>query len=103
MMIFLFSTLTFETMGVWPEIADGTDVNACDVSEELGIVAVADDFGRVRIYRFPNAQSESESLELLGHSSHVTGVTFLPGLTIFIFFLVKKSNPKPFVHKNVVL
>ena len=24
-------------------------------------------------------QMESESLELLGHSSHVTGVTFLPG------------------------
>jgi microtubule-associated protein-like 1/2 len=90
-------------MGVWPEIADGTDVNACDVSEELRIVAVADDFGRVRIYRFPNAQSESESLELLGHSSHVTGVTFLPGLPIFLYFLVKKNNPKPFVHKNVVL
>jgi WD40 repeat protein len=43
------------------------------------VVAVADDFGRVRIYRFPNAQTEAESLELLGHSSHVTGVTFLPG------------------------
>ena len=71
--------MTFETLGIWPEIADGTDINACDVSQELGIIAAADDFGRVRIYRYPNAQSEAESLELLGHSSHVTGVTFLPG------------------------
>ena len=66
-------------MGIWPEIADGTDINACDVSQELSIIAAADDFGRVRIYRYPNAQSEAESLELLGHSSHVTGVTFMPG------------------------
>lgn len=66
-------------MGVWPEIADGTDINAVDVSDELNVVAVADDFGRVRVYRYPNSQSDAESLELLGHSSHVTGVTFLPG------------------------
>ena len=32
-------------MGVWPEIADGTDINAVDVSDELNVVAVADDFG----------------------------------------------------------
>jgi hypothetical protein len=35
-------------LGVWPEVADGTDINAVDVSEETAIVAVADDFGRVR-------------------------------------------------------
>ena len=53
-------TISFETLGIWPSIADGTDINACsfyNLSETSGgkysydILAVGDDFGRVRLYR----------------------------------------------------
>lgn len=70
-------TLTFETLSVWSRAADGTDVNACAAS---GSVLVAgDDFGRVRAYRYPATQPLAGSVEMLGHSAHVTDVAFLAG------------------------
>ena len=68
-------TLTFETLGAWPEQADGTDINSCDVSD--GILAVSNDFGTVRVYQYPSNQSNAEYAEFLGHSAHVTGIAFL--------------------------
>jgi microtubule-associated protein-like 1/2 len=73
-------TLTFETIGIWPQIADGTDVNTCAASNDL--VAVGDDFGRVRLYKYPAIQSETDSVELLGHSDHVKNVAFSDGQII---------------------
>ena len=35
---------------------------------------VGDDFGRVRIYKYPVIQGEAESVELLGHADHVMHV-----------------------------
>ncbi len=57
--------------------ADGTDVNACDATDSL--VAAGDDFGRVRAYAYPATQPRSGSVELHGHSAHVTDVAFLGG------------------------
>jgi len=68
-------TLTFETLGAWPEQADGTDINSCDASNET--LVVSNDFGTVRVYKYPSNQSNAEYLELLGHSAHVTGIAFL--------------------------
>ena len=70
-------TLTFETLGIWPEIADGTDINVCDAANDL--LVVGDDFGRVRLYNFPANHTKVKSKELLGHSAHVTGVMAMHG------------------------
>ena len=69
-------TLTFETLGIWPTIADGTDVNVCSVYHSGQILATGDDFGRVRIYQFPTNQANADSKELHGHSDHVKNVAF---------------------------
>ena len=70
-------TITFETLGIWPEIADGTDINVCDANGDLLIVG--DDFGRVKLYNYPAHRTHVKSKELLGHSAHVSGVTALRG------------------------
>lgn len=49
-------TLTFNTLGIWPEGADGTDVNQCDRSHDGDLMATADDFGKVKLYSYPVIQ-----------------------------------------------
>ncbi|KAK9511688.1 hypothetical protein O3M35_000303 [Rhynocoris fuscipes] len=70
-------TLTFTSVGIWPETADGTDVNACCVSNSKALLATADDFAKVKLYAYPTIQPKSVCHTYGGHSSHVTNVTFL--------------------------
>ena len=39
--------------GIWPDGADGTDVNSVDRSKGKQLVATGDDFGNVNLYRYP--------------------------------------------------
>lgn len=61
--------------------ADGTDINAVDRTHKdtekgYSILALGDDFGKVRLFRFPCLKKGADSLEGNGHSSHVTNVKF---------------------------
>lgn len=69
--------LSFSTVGIWPEGADGTDVNACERSHDENLIATGDDFGKVKLYSYPACQPKSLNHTYGGHSSHVTNVTFL--------------------------
>uniref|UniRef100_A0A8D0DEY9 EMAP like 2 n=2 Tax=Sander lucioperca TaxID=283035 RepID=A0A8D0DEY9_SANLU len=70
-------TLSFTTFGIWPDGADGTDINAVCRSHDGSLVASADDFGKVHLFSFPCSQPRAPSHEYGGHSSHVTNVAFL--------------------------
>ncbi|GAB1609644.1 echinoderm microtubule-associated protein-like 2 isoform X3 [Argonauta hians] len=71
-------TLTFNLAGIWPEGADGTDINACCRSNnDKQLAATADDFGKVNLYRYPCSQPSAKAHTYGGHSSHVTNVAFL--------------------------
>ncbi|XP_036934516.1 echinoderm microtubule-associated protein-like 2 isoform X1 [Acanthopagrus latus] len=70
-------TLAFSTFGVWPDGADGTDINAVCRSHDGSLLASADDFGKVHLFTFPCSQPRAPSHEYGGHSSHVTNVAFL--------------------------
>lgn len=70
-------TLSFTTVGIWPENADGTDVNSCERSHNSRLLATADDFGKVKLYSYPVVQPRSLCHTYGGHSSHVTNVAFL--------------------------
>lgn len=48
--------LSFPTIGIWPDDADGTDVNACERSHSARLLATADDFGKVKLYAYPCSQ-----------------------------------------------
>ncbi|XP_055372451.1 echinoderm microtubule-associated protein-like 2 isoform X2 [Condylostylus longicornis] len=70
-------TLTFNSIGIWPEHADGTDVNSAASSHDKSLIASGDDFGRVRLFVYPAMQPKSLAHNYNGHSSHVTSVGFL--------------------------
>lgn len=64
--------------GIWPENADGTDVNTCTRSHSSKLLATGDDFGKVKLFSYPASVPKCLSHIHGGHSSHVTAVDFLP-------------------------
>ena len=64
--------------GIWPEDADGTDVNACCRSNtgDRDLLATADDFGKVKLFRYPCIVPRADHRPYGGHSSHVTNLGF---------------------------
>jgi len=74
-------TLTWATQGIWSHGMDGSDINHCDRSIEphpdgYKLLASGDDFGQVKIFRYPSMNLASEAVVCRGHSSHVTKVKF---------------------------
>ncbi|KTG41402.1 hypothetical protein cypCar_00000837 [Cyprinus carpio] len=69
--------LGFSVFGIWPEGADGTDINALCRSHDKNLLASADDFGKVHLFSNPCSQPRAPSHIYGGHSSHVTNVAFL--------------------------
>ncbi|XP_051899976.1 echinoderm microtubule-associated protein-like 2 isoform X1 [Pristis pectinata] len=69
--------LSFQVFGIWPEGADGTDINAVCRSTDDQLLATADDFGKVNLFSYPCSQPRAPSHKYSGHSSHVTNVAFL--------------------------
>ncbi|XP_078620159.1 echinoderm microtubule-associated protein-like 2 [Branchiostoma floridae x Branchiostoma japonicum] len=67
----------YSVFGMWPEDADGTDINACAASHDRTMLASSDDFGKVNLYRYPCSSPMSPGQIYPGHSSHVTCVRFL--------------------------
>merc|ERR1712159_58895 len=47
------SVLGWPVQGIWPDYSDGTHYNACDRSKDQSIVAAVDDFGQVKVFRYP--------------------------------------------------
>lgn len=45
--------LGWDVLGVYPQGADGTDINTVDANAERTLVAAGDDFGSVRVFRYP--------------------------------------------------
>ncbi|XP_032750201.1 echinoderm microtubule-associated protein-like 2 isoform X1 [Rattus rattus] len=69
--------LGFGVFGIWPEGADGTDINAVARSHNGNLLVSADDFGKVHLFSYPCCQPRALSHKYGGHSSHVTNVAFL--------------------------
>jgi len=72
-------TLGFNVIGIWPQGADGTDVNSAARSHSNQLLVTGDDFGKVHLYNYPVIQPKSVNHTYNGHSSHVTAVQFLSG------------------------
>lgn len=70
-------TLSFHVLGVWPDGADGTDINSVTKSHDRKLLATGDDFGGVRLFSYPCVVPRAPSHRYGGHSSHVTRLSFL--------------------------
>eukprot|EP00505_MAST-04D_sp_SCG-Rhode-Island_P002813 Stramenopile-MAST_4_protein_2813 len=76
--------LGWPVQGIWLEESDGTDVNACSRSGQGDVIATADDYGMVRLYRYPAIRGVGKGKGPLpphkayrGHMSHVMNLRFL--------------------------
>jgi len=69
--------LGFPVLGMWPEGADGTDINSVDRSHNNMLLATSDDFSHVNLFRYPCPTDKSAFKQGLGHCSHVTKIRFV--------------------------
>ena len=53
MLYFHCSMLGKEVIGIWPKNADKGDINCTDLSHHGSTLATGDDFGYVKLYKFP--------------------------------------------------
>lgn len=58
-------SLSFHTIGVWPENADGTDVNTVCRNADSSLLATGDDFGRVKLFMNPAIQPKVSNGSLI--------------------------------------
>jgi len=68
--------LGWPVQGIWPQYADGTDINALDRSGSGKLVVTADDFGKLKLFNYPCLTKGAAHHEYRGHSSHVTNARF---------------------------
>ena len=61
-------TLGWPVQGIWPAFADGTDINSVDRSRNRKVIATADDFGKVKLYRNPCVDKGSLAVQCRGGS-----------------------------------
>ena len=65
--------IIFIHLDIRPPGSDTSDINSVDhVNHKL--IATADDFGLVKLFRYPCIAKDSKFLFFQGHSSHVTNV-----------------------------
>ncbi len=64
--------------GIFPAASDGTDINSVDRSNiKKDVLVTGDDFGKVKLFRYPCPIEKSHFNKYNGHSAHVTNVKFL--------------------------
>jgi len=68
--------LGWPVQGIWPECADGTDINHVYRSNDKKYIITADDFSTVKIFTNPCLKKGAAFTEGKGHSSHVTNCKF---------------------------
>lgn len=49
-------TLSFDTVGIWPENGDGTDINSVNRNNDRALLVTGDDFGKVKLFTNPATQ-----------------------------------------------
>mmetsp|Transcript_11841 Transcript_11841/g.21676 ORF Transcript_11841/g.21676 Transcript_11841/m.21676 type:complete len:2327 (-) Transcript_11841:669-7649(-) len=69
-------TLCWHVQGMWPEVTDKTNYNACDVAEDIDLLASVDDEGYLNIFNYPCLTKGSVPLKYRAHVSQVTNVRF---------------------------
>ncbi|XP_074434711.1 echinoderm microtubule-associated protein-like 6 isoform X3 [Larus michahellis] len=63
-----------EVNGIWPKYTNVTDVNSVDGNYNSSVLVTGDDFGLVKLFRFPCLKKGAKFRKYVGHSAHVTNV-----------------------------
>lgn len=62
--------------GIWPPCSDGSDINCVDRTKKGDVLATGDDFGKVKLFKYPCAKEKANCNKYGGHAAHVTNVRF---------------------------
>lgn len=69
-------TLGWPVKGIWPAFSKGSDINTVDRDVDSTLLAVGDDRGRIRLFRWPCIDRGSAHRTDRGHASHLTCLKF---------------------------
>lgn len=68
----------WDVEGIYPSGEDGSHINGVDSSSDMRLLATADDFGLLNIYRYPVVSLKHKARSYCGHSEHVVRSIFTP-------------------------
>ncbi|XP_036006433.1 echinoderm microtubule-associated protein-like 5 isoform X1 [Fundulus heteroclitus] len=63
-----------EVNGIWPKYSDINDINSVDANFNNQVLVTADDYGLVKLMRYPCIRKGAKFKKYLGHSAHITNV-----------------------------
>uniref|UniRef100_A0A8B9KIZ0 EMAP like 6 n=1 Tax=Astyanax mexicanus TaxID=7994 RepID=A0A8B9KIZ0_ASTMX len=63
-----------EVSGIWPKYTNLADINSLDANYSSAVLVTGDDFGLVKLFRFPCLKKGAKFKKYVGHSAHVTNV-----------------------------
>ncbi|XP_012495852.1 PREDICTED: echinoderm microtubule-associated protein-like 5 [Propithecus coquereli] len=63
-----------EVNGIWPKYSDINDINSVDGNYIGQVLVTADDYGIVKLFRYPCLRKGAKFRKYIGHSAHVTNV-----------------------------
>nr|XP_013013809.1 echinoderm microtubule-associated protein-like 6 [Cavia porcellus] len=63
-----------EVSGIWPKYTEVTDINSVDANYNSSVLVSGDDFGLVKLFKFPCLKKGAKFRKYVGHSAHVTNV-----------------------------
>jgi WD40 repeat protein len=88
-------SMTWATQGVWPPHKDGTDITATDCNLFRGdngtIIASGDNYGRIRLHRYPASSAFSASKLYWTSANPITRLKFACGDSYLISVSADKS------------
>nr|XP_019940288.1 PREDICTED: echinoderm microtubule-associated protein-like 5 [Paralichthys olivaceus] len=61
-----------EVNGIWPKYSDINDINSVDANYNNQVLVTADDYGLVKLLRYPCIKKGAKFKKYLGHSAHIT-------------------------------
>ena len=85
--------------GIWPEGADGTDINACCRSNNHEYLVTGDDFGQVNFFNYPSTKPKVLNvirtlLHPFGENGHKMNLVFgFPATQPFALNLLTVDSP----------
>ncbi|XP_076834021.1 echinoderm microtubule-associated protein-like 5 isoform X2 [Brachyhypopomus gauderio] len=63
-----------EVNGIWPKYSNFNDINAVDANFNNQVLVTADDYGLVKLVRYPCIRKGAKFKKYFGHSAHITNV-----------------------------
>ncbi|KAG5285153.1 hypothetical protein AALO_G00000110 [Alosa alosa] len=61
-----------EVNGIWPKYSEINDINSVDANFSSQVLVTADDYGLVKLFRYPCIRKGAKCRKYLGHSAHIT-------------------------------